>query len=115
MRVVLPVPFSPVMHQYSPLLIVRSSPVTSVIFSYPKGAKVSQTSQKTQKNENENTNQPLDEEDRVFLQDYVGKLEVDSYNNFFDWLEKSCGTRKIAELNKEQGKKVVGILKNRKR
>ena len=58
---------------------------------------------------------PLDEEDRVFLQDYVGKLEVDSYNNFFDWLEKSCGTRKIAELNKEQGKKVVGILKNRKR
>lgn len=87
----------------------------TVVFSKGGNTKVSQTTQKTQKNENGNTNQPLDEEDRVFLQDYVGKLEVDSYNNFFDWLEKSCGTRKIAELNKEQGKKVVGILKNRKR
>ena len=96
-------------------LIICEEKSGEVIFSYPKGAKVSQTTQKTQKNENGNTNQPLDEEDRVFLQDYVGKLEVDSYNNFFDWLEKSCGTRKIAELNKEQGKKVVGILKNRKR
>lgn len=96
-------------------LIICEEKSGEVIFSYPKGAKVAQTSQKPQKNENENSNAPLDEEDRVFLQDYVGKLEPEPYNNFFDWLEKSCGTRKIAELNKAQGKKVVGILKNRKR
>lgn len=57
----------------------------------------------------------LAEEDRVFLQNYVKELDPVKYASFYDYLEKTFQTRKIAELTASQGKKLVGILSERKK
>lgn len=57
----------------------------------------------------------LAEEDRVFLQNYVKELDPVKYANFYDYLEKTFQTRKIAELTASQGRKLVGILSERKK
>lgn len=87
----------------------------TIVYQWENGRKTTTTQTTTPKVEEEDLGEPLDEEDRVFLQTYVGKLTPEQYDNFFIWLEKTFGTRKIAELTKVQGKKAVGILKDRKK
>ena len=65
--------------------------------------------------EEEDLGEPLGNEEREFLTAYVRGLSAEQYNNFFIWLEKQFGTRKIAELTNVQGKKAVAILKNRRK
>lgn len=61
-----------------------------------------------------NVDGPIQEKERIFLSEYVSKLEPTKYANFYDYMEKMFHTRKIAELTESQGKKLVGILTERK-
>lgn len=70
----------------------------------------------TQVNEdNDDENAPIREEERLWLQEYIGQLGGEAYNSFFDWLEKVFKTRKISDLTASQGIIVVNKLKNRKK
>ena len=95
-------------------LVISNKKTHEVVINYG-GSKTKSTTPSPKTNDEEDLGEPLEEEDRKFLQEYVGKLGAEQYNNFFAWLEKQFGTRKIAELTKVQGKKAVGILKGRKK
>ena len=91
-------------------LVIVNEKNGQVVFTMGRSQKVSQTSEKVEKN----TNELISEEDRVWIIDYVGGLDEKAYSNFFVWLQNSCGTKEIGKLTKAQGGKVVSILKNRK-
>ena len=84
-----------------------------VVFSYPKGTNVQPQAQKPTQNAKQDNGGAITTSDMEYLQDYIGKLTGDSYNNFFVWLEKQCGTRNIANLTEQQGNKVVAILRRK--
>lgn len=94
-------------------IIIKDRINDNVIYSFPKGAKPN--TNPTPKEEEVDNGEPLGNEEREFLTAYVRGLNNEQYNNFFVWLEKQFGTRKIAELTKVQGKKAVAILKNRRK
>ena len=56
---------------------------------------------------------PLSEEDKNYLQAYVGNLSANDYKSFFDWLNRKYGVSNIVDLNAEQGRKITYYLKNR--
>jgi len=85
----------------------------NVVFSKGNTEKVAQTSQKPQKNENSNEKKPIRVEDKVFLQNFLNKLEATRYNGFLDWLQGSFGTRSIGELTESQGMIAVSSLKKK--
>lgn len=90
----------------------------TIVYQWANGRKVSNPTTPTTTTtdtEEEDLGEPLGNEEREFLTAYVRGLSADQYNNFFIWLEKQFGTRKIAELTKVQGKKAVAILKNRRK
>lgn len=86
-----------------------------VVISYgmkkaPRKTEESPTRQYTTEEENA----PIREEERKWLTEYVNTLTPEQYNAFFEWLEKTFKTRKIAELTASQGIIVVEKLKRRK-
>ena len=90
-----------------------------IVYSYPKGAKVSQTSQKGQ----ENTTTPpkasytpndIMQEQTTCLQkvrDFGSNLPADKYTKFFNWLEEKYGTRVMTELTLDQLKEIIKLYK----
>lgn len=56
---------------------------------------------------------PLSEEDKNYLQAYVGNLNANDYKSFFDWLKRKYNASNIIDLNAEQGRKITYYLKNR--
>ena len=59
--------------------------------------------------------EPITQEDKDFLSEYVRNLDGVSYNSFFEWLESQTKKTKIANLTRLEGEKIVKILKNRKK
>lgn len=94
-------------------LIVINKKTKEEVINY-NGGKSTPKAPKKEEEEVDN-GEPLGNEEREFLTAYVRGLNNEQYNNFFVWLEKQFGTRKIAELTKVQGKKAVAILKNRRK
>ena len=97
-------------------LVICNEEDGSVVFSYPKGAKVSKTADLSGQNTNsmyQEEHAPLKDNDKLFLQAYVGNLSGDAYNNFFSWLKQKFGVEKITDLNAAQGFVVVETLKRR--
>ena len=95
-------------------LIVINKKTKEEVINYNGGKSTPKTTKKVEEDE-EDLGEPLGNEEREFLTAYVRGLNNEQYNNFFVWLEKQFGTRKIAELTKVQGKKAVAILKNRRK
>ena len=105
------------------LVIVDNN--ANVVFSYGSTDKVSQTTEKAPKKGSveEITSGVADEfgvveekvsgDDLTFLQAYVGNLKGDEYPQFFNWLERKYGVKNIAQLSKENGRKLAYYLKNR--
>ena len=94
-------------------LIVINKKTKEEVINYNGGKSTPKTPKKEE--EEVDNGEPLGNEEREFLTAYVRGLSAEQYNNFFVWLEKQFGTRKIAELTKVQGKKAVAILKNRRK
>lgn len=97
-------------------LVICNEKSGEVVFSYPKGAKVSKTADLSGQNTNsmyQEEHAPLKDNDKLFLQAYVGNLSGDAYNNFFAWLKQKFGVEKITDLNAAQGVVVVETLKRR--
>jgi len=94
-------------------IVVINKKTKEVVIEYPKAKNYSQTSQNPQKNENSNEKKPIRVEDKVFLQNFLNKLEATRYNGFLDWLQGSFGTRSIGELTESQGMIAVSSLKKK--
>ena len=100
-------------------LVITTNFGKDIVYSYPKGAKVSQTSQKGQ----ENTTTPpkatftpdeinkQHEENLALIGRFAGKLDNEKYVLFFNWLEEKFGTRDYKQLSVEQAQKVIKIYK----
>lgn len=79
-------------------LVITNEKTGQVVFSKGKGTKVSQTTEKVEKKAIE----PLTEEQKSKLQNYVGNLGADKYQSFFNWLYQTYGVNNVAHLNQEQ-------------
>ena len=98
-------------------LVICNEKTGQVVFSKGCGAKVSKTTDLTDRNESSINNEekaPIRNEDKKFIQDYVDTLGGDGYNNFFSWLKTKFGVNNVGELNASQGIIVVEALKRRK-
>lgn len=84
-----------------------------IVYSYGQKQKVSQTSDLTTQTSNEESIEPISEEDKTFLNAYIDNLSGEGYKGFFSWIKTKYGVDKITELTKEQGRKITYYLKNR--
>ena len=98
-------------------LVICNEKTKQVVFSCGSQYKVSKTSDLVGKITNvaptTSSDEPIREEDRAFIDNYIGKLSMDDYGKFFNWLSDKFGVRSIAKLNAEQGVMVVNSLKKR--
>ena len=103
-------------------LIICEEKSGEVVFSYPRGAKVSQTSEKAPKKdilaeaskgigENFLEESGITPQTKQIIQDLVGQFTTERWNNFKEWLTKTFGTGNIADLTEEQGKQVIKVFK----
>jgi len=100
-------------------LVICDQENDNVVFSYPKGAKVSTNAQ----NQGQNTTTPPkashtpnsvnDDYTKNMdkIRTYIGTLPAETYSKFFNWLESSFGTRVLKELTADQVLQVVKSLK----
>ena len=100
-------------------LVICDQENDNVVFSYPKGAKVSTNAQ----NQGQNTTTPPkasytpnsvnDDYTKNMdkIRTYIGTLPAETYSKFFNWLESSFGTRVLKELTADQVSQVVKSLK----
>ena len=100
-------------------LVICDQENDNVVFSYPKGAKVSTNAQ----NQGQNTTTPPKAsytpnsvnddytKNMEKIRNYIGTLPAETYSKFFNWLESSFGTRVLKELTADQVSQVVKSLK----
>lgn len=106
-------------------LVISNKKTKEVVISHGVKRKYNQDNKKvetkkedspTMKNEDsDDENMPIREEEKAWIQDYIGQLSGDRYNDFFNWLEKDFGTRRIADLTASQGIIIVSRLKRAKK
>lgn len=99
-------------------IAITNKKTKQVVISHGFDTKVAQTSQKEPQNDNppRKSTTPNDIQQEYtknmdLIREFVGRLPADNYTAFFDWLEKTCGTRKISEITTEQARKIVGVWK----
>lgn len=92
-------------------LVIINKRTKDVVIDYKGGKYEKDTTPTT---DTQLDNEPITQEDKDYLTEYVRKLDGPSYNGFFDWLKAQTKKTKIAELTKLEGQKIVGFLKNRK-
>lgn len=87
-----------------------------LVYSYGKGSKVAQTTQKPTYFSNEvEINKPIAEEDKKFIMDYMGTLTADKFNAFKLRLQEVYKVSSVADLNASQGKELkLRLLRNGK-
>ena len=102
-------------------LVITADWGKTLVFEFRNGRKVSgntNTTQNVQKAQQtsveEDTGEMISEEDKTFLQNYVGNLSVENYEKFFNWLQANYKTRSINGLTKAQGKKIADSFKKGK-
>ena len=88
-------------------LVIVNEKTGQVVFSKGSNQKVSQTSEKVAKNDN----QPIDEKYKTLLQNYVGRLSAEKYSGFFNWLFYNYNVNNVADLTLEQAKDCAGKLR----
>ena len=100
-------------------LLICNEKTNTIVYSYPKGAKVSVSSQ----NQGQNTTTtpkasytPNDimQEQTTCLQkvrDFGSNLPADKYTKFFNWVEEKYGTRVINNLTLDQLKEIIKLYK----
>ena len=104
-------------------LIICEEKSGEVVFSFPKGAKVSQTSEKAPKNTLEEIGKGIGEsflEESEITQDtkskitnITGKYSAEKYNNFKNYLKGTFGVESIGDLSEKQGQQLLKVLGGR--
>ena len=109
-------------------LVVINKKTKKEVIRYPQERNYSQNAEKPQKKDILEETQKgiadtfdqvdtiidtLSEEDKTFLQVYVGNLTANEYKSFFEWLKRKYNVSNIVDLNAEQGRKITYYLKNR--
>ena len=84
---------------------------------------MSQNAQKPQENtkpqpspvakneDSDDENMPIHEQEKEWLQQYMGNLSAENYDKVLNWLFKKFGTKTIGELTASQGIIAVNSLK----
>ena len=100
-------------------LVICDQENDNVVFTYPKGVKVSNIAQ----NQGQNTTttpkatftpdelNKQHEENLALIGRFTGKLDNEKYVLFFNWLEEKFGTRDYKTLSVEQAQKVIKVYK----
>ena len=100
-------------------LVICDQENDSVVYSYPKGAKVSQNAQK----QGQNTTTPPKAsytpndiakemgECLTKVKGFATNLPAENYKKFFGWLEEKYNTRVINELTLDQLKEIIRLYK----
>ena len=102
-------------------LVIKERNSEKVLYTYPKGAKVSQTAEKPQKNDileeaSKNIGNDFLEESAITketmgkINDITGRFDTDKYNNFKTYLQKVFNVQSIGELTEKQGKQLIKAL-----
>ena len=104
-------------------LIICEEKSGEVVFSFPKGAKVSQTVEKQPKNTLEEIGKGIGEsflEESEITQDtkskitnITGKLSADRYQDFKNYLKGTFGVDSIGDLTEKQGQQLIKALGGR--
>lgn len=98
-------------------LVICNEKTGQVVFSCGSQYKVSKNADLVGKKTNvapkTNSNEPIRQEDKDYLDQYINTLSMEQYSNFFNWLDKTYGVRNVAKLSAEQGLMVVNALKKR--
>ena len=102
-------------------LVICNEENGEVVFSYPKGTKVSQNAEKPQKNNTleeigkgigdsfleEST---ISQETRNSITEITGKFDTDRYNNFKTYIKNVFGVESIGDLTEKQGKQLLKAI-----
>lgn len=96
-------------------LVITNDKTGAVVYSMRKNSNTNANEKKPQAVMSEEENAPIRKEDKEFLQNYVGALDEETYNKFFDWMFKKFNTRSIGGLTAAQGIVAVNLLKNNRR
>lgn len=102
-------------------LIICEEKNGEVVFSFPKGAKVSQTSEKPQKKDvleeaskgigdSFLEESEITQETKEKITTITGKLSADRYNDFKNYLQGTFGVQTIGDLTEKQGKQLLKAL-----
>lgn len=91
-------------------LVICNEDSGEVVFSYPKGTKVSKNADLVDRNENDR-NAPITQNTKNNIQAIIGKLSGDKYENFKTWLSNQYGTTSIADLTEKQGLEVLKVFR----
>ena len=99
-------------------LIIRERISDNVVYSYPRGAKTSQTSEKTPNTLKEEPVAELNRESgsitkkqKDIIYWYKSSLDDLHKDQFLSWLEKKCLTKEITALSEYQAAKVIEYYK----
>ena len=99
-------------------LVIINDKTKQVVFSYGYSEKVAESGEKPAKTTTDSVVEDkgsVEAEDLRKIQEYVAALSNEnSRKNFYDWLDKKCGTMNPAMLTRTQGQKVVAVLIGRK-
>lgn len=104
-------------------LVIINAKTKKVAYSMGDENKVSQNAQKPQENtkpqpspvvkneDSDDENMPIHEQEKEWLQQYMGNLSAENYDKVLNWLFKKFGTKTIGELTASQGIIAVNSLK----
>ena len=53
------------------------------------------------------------QEDKTFIDNYIGNLSMEEYGSFFNWLDTKFKVRNVAKLSAEQGVIIVNSIKRK--
>lgn len=98
-------------------LVVINKKTKEVVISYGTNTKVSKnadlTGQNAQTSVNTTAEGTIRQEDKAFIDDYIGNLSMEEYGSFFNWLDTKFKVRNVAKLNAEQGVIIVNSIKRK--
>ena len=98
-------------------LVITNDKTKQVVFSYGSATKVSKNAdlvgQKAQTSVNTTAEGTIRQEDKTFIDNYIGNLSMEEYGSFFNWLDTKFKVRNVAKLNAEQGVIIVNSIKRK--
>ena len=98
-------------------LVITNDKTKQVVFSYGSATKVSKNAdlvgQKAQTNVNTTAEGTIRQEDKTFIDNYIGNLSMEEYGSFFNWLDTKFKVRNVAKLSAEQGVIIVNSIKRK--
>ena len=91
-------------------LVITTNFGKDIVYSYPKGRNVAQTSQNEPKIGIEEPRASIDKQDLANIQSFLEKTTEESRTKFYAWINRNFGTMNPEFLTKSQGQAVIKQL-----